>query len=179
MLLQLLPHWVLRPSLRQSWWHFPAPCFTVFKMGEYAIKHIEKSLSMKPFLCSLPPRPQGQPAKNCFIKLTIGPQVPQSLSITKKTLRADCGSKRILSWKASSAWRWPTVLTIRSWWIEGQKTQKIKNKKANQNTVTATVQTLIQYGTPVPSAVSFIPILNPGDCITWRMKANRRYSSLV
>ena len=24
---------------------------------------------MKPFLCSLPPHPQGQPAKNSFIKL--------------------------------------------------------------------------------------------------------------
>ena len=37
-------------------------------MGEYAIKDIEESLSMKPFLCSLPPHPQGQPAKNSFIK---------------------------------------------------------------------------------------------------------------
>ena len=38
-------------------------------MGEYAIKDIEESLSMKPFLCSLPPHLQDQPAKNCFIKL--------------------------------------------------------------------------------------------------------------
>ena len=130
-------------------------------------------------LCHLIHKANLQKIPSSSLSLTIGPQVPQSLSITKKTLRADCGSKRMLSWKASSAWRWPTVLTIRSWWIECQKTQKIKNKKANQNTVTATVQTLIQYGTPVPSAVSFIPILNPGDCITWRMKANRRYSSPV
>ena len=130
-------------------------------------------------LCHLIYKTNLQKIALSSLSLTIGPQVPQSLSITKKTLRADCGSKRMLSWKASSAWRWPTVLTIRSWWIECQKTQKIKNKKANQNTVTATVQTLIQYGTPVPSAVSFIPILNPGDCITWRMKANRRYSSPV
>ena len=38
-------------------------------MGEYATKDIEESLSMKPFLCSLPPHLQDQPAKNCFIKL--------------------------------------------------------------------------------------------------------------
>ena len=30
------------------------------------------------------------------------------------TFRADWGSKRMLSWKANSAWRCPTVLTIRS-----------------------------------------------------------------
>ena len=48
--------------------------------------------------------------QECLYKVSID----CNQSTFKMTFRADWGSKRMLSWKASSAWRCPTVLTIRS-----------------------------------------------------------------
>ena len=91
-----------------------------------------------PLLWSQPPRQQDQSAREEFLKQSSPRYVhTKCLKISnnqylKMTFRADWGSKRMLSWKASSAWRCPTVLTIRSFQtILTKIPQKLLFKQSN------------------------------------------------